>query len=421
VTESVLAEEELEAARAAAEPGRRSLLRGSEFRRLFAALVSSRLGDAFNYIALMWLALEAGGPVGVIAVRLADSVPALVFGLHGGVVADRLPRLRTMVGADLVRAAALLPLVGFGLAGTIPLALLVVIAFVLAIATSYFEPAAGALLPTLVGRADVQRANGLVQSSAAAVQVVGWAVAGALLAFLPLATFFALDAVSFVASALLLVGIRAHARAGARHVEPGGVREGLSALRPRPLLAAAVVALGLAVTISSGTWIAGVPELVRSTLGRGAGAFSLVAAAYALGVIGAGSALAKRPIRRKALGSLLAWSVYLPAYACFAIANGLPVALFGGLMAGVGQGAAMVLVTSAAQTDVPDRVLGRVMGLISLVHRGAHATGLLLVAPFFAVVEPQMVFAAAAVTIPLTGLAAAVEARALVRRRTPES
>jgi hypothetical protein len=56
-------------------------------------------------------------------------------------------------------------------------------------------------------------------------------------------------------------------------------------LRPRPALAAAVAVLGIAVTVSAGTWIVGVPELVRSTLGRGAGSFSLVAAAYALGSI----------------------------------------------------------------------------------------------------------------------------------------
>jgi hypothetical protein len=64
-----------------------------------------------------------------------------------------------------------------------------------------------------------------------------------------------------------------------------------------------------------------------------------------------------------------------------------------------------VLINSAAQEKVPDRLLGRVMGLIALVHRGAHATGLLFVAPLFAFTEPQLVFAAAAVAIPLTALA----------------
>ena len=144
------------------------------------------------------------------------------------------------------------------------------------------------------------------------------------------------------------------------------------------MLAAAVVVLGLAVTLSSGTWIVGVPELVRSTLGLGAGSFSLVAAAYAFGSICAGAALARWPVRRKARASMLAWALYLPAYGLFAVAGSLPVALAAGLVCGIGQGSSWVLINSAAQEEVPDRFLGRVMGLISLVHRGAHATGLLL-------------------------------------------
>ena len=77
------------------------LLRASGFRSLYLAVVVSALGDAFHYIALMWLAPTLGGPMGVIAVRLADSVPAIIFGLHGGLVADRWNRRSTMISADL--------------------------------------------------------------------------------------------------------------------------------------------------------------------------------------------------------------------------------------------------------------------------------------------------------------------------------
>jgi hypothetical protein len=159
---------------------------------------------------------------------------------------------------------------------------------------------------------------------------------------------------------------------------------------------------------------------VRSGLGRGAAAFSLVAMAYAVGSISAGAVLTRVNVRRKAFGSMAAWSAYLPGYALFAVADSVGMALAAGAVVGFGQGAAWILVNSAAQEDVPDRVLGRVMGLIALVHRGAHATGLIVVAPLFAIADPGVVFAAAAVAIPLTaaaglGLATrrAVEARAV--------
>ncbi|HSL64246.1 MAG TPA: MFS transporter [Gaiellaceae bacterium] len=396
--------------------GALGLLRRRDFRRTYLAISASELGNAFHYIALMWFALEAGGPLGVIAVRLADSVPALVFGFHGGLVADRLDRRRVMIGADVVRGATLVPIAVAGLAGDLPLWALVVAAFVMETAANYFEPAYGAFLPSIVEREHVQRANALVRATDSALGVGGWALAALLLAFLPLSTFFAVNAVSFLVSALLLAGVASRARAIGAHDQRPRIREGFAALRPLPMLAAAIAAIGLAVTVTAGTWIAGVPQLVRESLDEGAAGFSLVMVGYALGAIAAGVALARRPVRRKALGSLLAWCLYLPAYALLALAGSVPVAAAGAFFAGIGQSAAVVLAYSAAQEDVRDEVLGRVTGLISLFHRGAHATGLVLVAPVFAVVAPQAVFAAAALVVPLIGLAGAAVA---LRARMP--
>ena len=392
------------------------LLRLPEFRRLFLAVATSRLGDAFHYVALMWVALVAGGPLGVLLVRLADSVPALVFGLHGGVLADRRDRRRMLVEADLVRAAILVPVAVAGLTGHLPLWALVVAAFLLTAAASYFDPAYGAILPSLVGRERVQQANALVQTTADLVSVLGWATAAALLVAIPISALFALDAATFVVSAALVAGI-AERRAVIRGTERPRMREGLAALAGHPVLAVAVGVLGVAVTISAGTWIVGVPELVRTDLGRGAGSFSLVAAAYGAGSITAGLALARRRVGRKAQGSLLAWALYLPAYACFAFADSLGLALAGGVLAGLAQTTAHLLVVSAAQEEIPDRFLGRVTGLIALVHRSAHASGLLLVSPLFALLAPGTVFAAAAIALPLVGLAGALVAvRAQGRR-----
>jgi hypothetical protein len=172
-------------------------------------------------------------------------------------------------------------------------------------------------------------------------------------------------------------------------------------LRPHPWLAAAVGALAVAVAISSGTWIVGVPELVRRGLDGGAGRFALLIVAYSLGSIATGAFLARRPVAHKAGASLVAWCAYLPAYLLLALADSLGPALAGALVAGAGQGAALVL--------------GRVTGLISLVHRGAHATGLLLVSPLFAVVATRSVFVAAAFAIPLVSLSAAVLAARAAR------
>ena len=73
----------------------------------------------------------------------------------------------------------------------------------------------------------------------------------------------------------------------------------------------------------------------------------------------------------------------------------------------------------AAQERIADDVLGRVMGVIELVYRGAHATGLMLVSPLFVVVAPRTMFAASAVAIPIFGIIGAIVARYAERRPNP--
>jgi hypothetical protein len=90
--------------------------------------------------------------------------------------------------------------------------------------------------------------------------------------------------------------------------------------------------------------------------------------------------------------------------ALFAVAQSLPTAIVAGAISGAVQCAVLILLYSAAQEQIPDAFLGRVVGLISLVHRGAHATDLIFMGPLFAFVATRSVFAAAAVALPLVGL-----------------
>jgi hypothetical protein len=309
----------------------------------------------------------------------------------------------------------LVPVAVAGLAGSLPLWALVVASFLLETATSYFEPAYGAAVPAVVDRANVQGANALVQASAQALSIGGWALAALLLTVLPISVFFAVNAVSFAASAALIARIRAGGEHDP-HAAPPRVREGLAALRPLPALAAAVVAVGVCVTVTAGTWIGGMPTFVRDTLHHGAGGFSLVMVGYAAGSILSGAVLARLPLRRKARASLLAWTLYLPGYGLVAFAHSLGVATAGAFFAACGQSSAIVLLTSAVQERVPDRLLGRVLGVVSLTHRGAHATGLILVSPLFAVVGARAIFGASAVAVPLLGLAALLVAARMAGR-----
>ena len=222
-----------------------------------------------------------------------------------------------MVAADLVRAGALVPVAIAGLTGSLPSGRSSCVAFVLTTCASYFDPAYGAVLPALAGRDGVQAANALVRSSADALWLAGSAVAAGLLSVVPLSAFFAVNAGSFLLSALLLSGLPSFD--GPVHADGTRprLREAFTVLRPHPWLAASIATLGVAVTISAGTWIVGVPELVRRGLHGGAGRFSLLIVAYALGSIVTGAVLARRPVRGRHARACSPGSPICPPTCCW--------------------------------------------------------------------------------------------------------
>ncbi|MFG3710600.1 MFS transporter [Micromonospora sp. NPDC047730] len=182
---------------------------GRDYRLLWSAAVSSRLGDALRTPALALLAATlTRDPRVIAAVTVAGQLPPLLFGLLGGVYADRWDRRRTMAAVDGLRAAV----VG-GLAVAVALdragvAALVAAAFLLAALGTLFDAAAFAMLPSVVPPAALSHANGRLQAgTAVAGGFLGAPAAGVLFALAaPLP--FALDALTFAAAALLILALR---------------------------------------------------------------------------------------------------------------------------------------------------------------------------------------------------------------------
>ncbi|WP_422772457.1 MFS transporter [Plantactinospora sp. WMMC1484] len=179
------------------------------FWTLWTGAVVSRLGDALRTPALALLAASVSrDPRAVAAVVAAGQLPPLLFGLVGGVYADRWDRRRTMATMDGLRAALV---AGFALlvaTGDAGIAVLVGCAFLLATLGTVFDAAAFAVLPGIVPADRLAAANGRLQAgTAVAGGFVGAPLAGVLFA-LSAALPFAVDAVTFALAALLALTLR---------------------------------------------------------------------------------------------------------------------------------------------------------------------------------------------------------------------
>ncbi|MEH0937295.1 MFS transporter [Micromonospora psammae] len=204
---------------------------GRDYRLLWSATVASRFGDALRTPALALLAATlTRDPRMVALVTVAAQLPPLLFGLLGGVYADRWDRRRTMAAVDAARAVLVGGLAVAVAAGGATVALLVLTAALLAALGSLFDAASFAVLPSLVPADRLAAANGRLQAgTAVAGGFVGAPVAGVLFtvaAALP----FALDAGTFALAALLVLAL-GHRSGSAGAGRPAGTDGGAAPAR----------------------------------------------------------------------------------------------------------------------------------------------------------------------------------------------
>ncbi len=193
----------------------RVVLANPRFRNLWLAEVISRVGDGLTSLAILVVIHRVTGSVTALAgMAILTSLPQLVFGLHAGVLADRMDRRRIMVASDVLRGIVVLSLVWIH--GREHVAWLYVLGLVQATVGVFFEPARAAFLPAIVESDALLAANALSQTARIGAGMAGAAIAGVLLT-LPhgAALAFGLDALSFFLSAVLVAAITVVPRATA--------------------------------------------------------------------------------------------------------------------------------------------------------------------------------------------------------------
>jgi MFS family permease len=189
-------------------PIRRRLgaLQEHRFRLLWTAHSLSAVGDSMIVVAVAFAALEIGGsPTAVGLVFAAGLVPRAALMLVGGVWADRLPRQLVMLTSDLVRGISQAVGAALLLTDTAELWHLAVLAAVHGGAAAFFVPASTGIVPDTVSPGRLQQANALMGLSRHAFGVVGPALAGVIVAVYGAGWVYAIDALTFAASAWFLV------------------------------------------------------------------------------------------------------------------------------------------------------------------------------------------------------------------------
>ncbi len=260
---------------------------GTPFRWLVASTWTSALGDGIAVAAgPLLVASQTSDPLLVALAGLLQRLPWLLFGLHAGVLADRLDRRRVVIAVDVLRAGVLAVLVTALITGVVDVPVVLLTVFVLGTAEVFADTTSTTLLPMVVPRADLGIGNARLMAGHLTLNELAGPAVGAALFALGSAWPFAVQAVCLLLSALLvsrMVVPRLPAPEGPRHVGRD-IAEGLRWTWGNP----AVRTLTLAIVTFNVTWGAAWSVLVLyagERLGLGPVGFGLLTTVAGLGGI----------------------------------------------------------------------------------------------------------------------------------------
>lgn len=357
-------------------------LRRSDFRRLWVAQTVSIVGDKINQVALSIMVYRQTGSYAQMGLVFAITfLPAALFGLLSGPLVDRWDRRRTMIAADIVRAALVV-----AIPFAVPLGIWAVytLAFASATVSLLFEPSRMALVPSVVEQEELMAANALDTTTSSIAELLGIGFAGALVLGVGTSWAFFIDGATFLLSAVFVMAVR-H-RAARREVGPMGIdvvwrdlHSGLDRIRRDGVLRGLLLTYG-AVAIGAGAAItlsillvldvfkdSGVPDALRFTVVDLSTTAGLLVGSIAIGLGGSHRPGLKYLWGIVAFGGLLVSLYFVQGIAVAAVvlfALGVANEFFG------------IPMLTMVQTHTEDEMRGRVFAVRMTVTRIASVIGL---------------------------------------------
>jgi MFS family permease len=350
-------------------------LRNTQFRRVWGGQAISSVGDGIFTIALIGAILQHHRATDLGFVLAAESVALVVVSLLGGVLADRMRRSRAMALSDLIRMLGVLGFV-LGVAKG-PLLLALPFAALMGAGTAAFQPAFGALVPSLVPEDDLSAANALRSTTTRAAAIVGPGIGGLLLATWGASTALVVDLVTFAVSILTLIGISDRAP---ERGEPQSVfrdaRDGLSAVLERRWVTTVILQGTVQLLLVMGPAVVLLPILLKD---RGLfSAYGVMAGLEAVGAVLGGLAASAWKPARPGVAAVCALSLLGLQLLCLALDLSVYVLAPAVLATGFGYSVFGVLWMSALQRAIPDELLGRVLSVEMLGTFALAPVGLML-------------------------------------------
>jgi len=365
---------------------------------LWLGHIISHAGDAIYQISLPWLILElTGSKTFTSLVAVSAYLPAVLFSLMAGVIGDRFDRRGVMIFSDGARMVFVGLLAAYLLTGGIEPIVIGIIAFTVSSFGTLFYPARDALIPGLVKPEQLSSTNAFISTSGQLAHLSGPVLAGALFAWVGLNHLFTFDALSFSVSMICIALIsKKHItlrqeKEHTTHIYQ--LKEGLKFVRKKGALAGLLTLTAVNNLFIMGPAMVGTPIFVREVLKLDFGAYAVIEAHMAAGML-AGSLFLWRIGREMNRSRVLFWGMVMDGltYSLLFFIGTYPATKILLFIHGIGIPMITVSRTTIIQSVVPDRLRSRVFSMVSMAVIGFTALSSGLVGPLAEFIPISTIF-----------------------------
>lgn len=182
---------------------KKSMFMNKNFTLLWLGQLVSLLGNRFHEIASMWYIYEVtGSPLKMGITLIFSTLPSVILGPFAGVFADRYDRKKIIVLSDLINGCIVGTIAMLIYTQAMEIWMLYLLAGLRSVTSTFFGPAIGAVVPSIVEKEQLIKANSLNQLSRSFTGILGYAAGGVMIAVLGIPGLFLLDSISFILSGI---------------------------------------------------------------------------------------------------------------------------------------------------------------------------------------------------------------------------
>lgn len=352
------------------------VLKITTFRNYLLGSFISEIGNQMQIVAVAWQVYDlTHNPASLGLIGFANFMPILLLSLVGGLVADKVDRKKLLIISQSALAVLALTLFGLTFTQTINPWVIYLVLILSAVANSFSLPARQAVLPNLVPKHYFMNAVSLHTIQFQSATMIGPAIAGVLIATLGVGSVYLINALSFIASIVAVLGIKKSLN-DERKVEfhVNSILEGVRFVTKTPILYLTMILDFLATFFGTATIL--MPVFAKDILHVGPLGLGLLYSAPAVGGVIAGLILSSiHNIKNQGRVIIISVIVYGLATIGFGLSKYLPISLLFLALMGFGDMLSTIIRNTIRQMITPNHLRGRMASIMRLFFQGGPQLG----------------------------------------------